>query len=175
MEPARTLYEILQVDPRAEPEVLEAAFRRLARKYHPDISGTTEGDRRMRELNAAYEVLRDPRRREQYDRALFEPDDFAPGGQAGQTVEPEPVRQTWIACRQHSTETAVATCISCGAGLCEHCFARSQPARCLTCARAWEQQPRYRYLLPALWFFIVLGAMAYLVANSSWLVAHRAP
>jgi DnaJ-class molecular chaperone len=31
----RTLYEVLQVDPRAEAEIVEAAYRRLARKYHP--------------------------------------------------------------------------------------------------------------------------------------------
>src|SRR5258708_38826664 len=65
-----SLYEVLQVDRRAEPEVVEAAYRRLARKYHPDTSGLDDGGRRMKELSAAYEVLRDQVRRAAYDREL---------------------------------------------------------------------------------------------------------
>jgi DnaJ domain len=175
MQPGRSLYEILQVDPRAEPEVLEAAFRRLARKYHPDVSTTTDGSQRMKELNAAYQILRDPARRADYDRALLEPEDDWAGDRARPAPEPEPVVQTRLTCRQHTGEPAIATCPTCGAGMCEHCFARFQPARCLTCTTALAQHPRRRYLLPALWFFILLGAMAYLFANSSWFVAHGAP
>lgn len=163
---ARSLYEILQVDPRAEPEVLEAAFRRLARKYHPDVSGVDSGAR-MKELIAAYEVLRDPTRRRAYDRQLD------PAGAPIPSAEPEP--QTWLACRQHGASAAVATCPHCGAGLCEHCFARFQPASCLTCALAIARRPHRRYLLPALWFFIILGAMAYLAVNSAAIVARITP
>jgi curved DNA-binding protein CbpA len=61
------LYEELQVSPNAEPEVIEAAFKRLARKYHPDVSGDPASSERMRRLAYAYEVLRDPRRRAAYD------------------------------------------------------------------------------------------------------------
>ncbi len=61
-------YAILQVDPRAEPEVVEAAYRRLSRKYHPDVSGDPGAAPRMRELNEAYQVLSDPARRRAYDR-----------------------------------------------------------------------------------------------------------
>ena len=61
-------YAILQVDPLAEPEVIEAAYRRLSRKYHPDVSGEADAGRRMRDLNEAYEVLGDPARRRAYDR-----------------------------------------------------------------------------------------------------------
>jgi len=175
MQPARSLYEILQVDPRAEPEVLEAAFRRLARKYHPDVSPSVDSVERMKDLNAAYQVLRDPGRRADYDRALLDPEDGWRGEASGWATEPEPMVQTWLTCRQHSAEPAVATCRTCGVGMCEHCFARFQPASCLTCATAWERAPRRRFLLPALWFFILLGAMAYLLANSSWLVAHVVP
>jgi hypothetical protein len=63
-------YDILQVSRNAEQEVIEAAYRRLARKYHPDVySGSDAGDR-MRELNEAHEVLGDPRRRAEYDAEL---------------------------------------------------------------------------------------------------------
>ncbi|MFI5340026.1 MAG: DnaJ domain-containing protein [Candidatus Methylomirabilales bacterium] len=61
-------YAILQVHPRAEPEVIEVAYRRLSRKYHPDVSGQADAGQRMRELNEAFEVLSDPARRRAYDR-----------------------------------------------------------------------------------------------------------
>jgi hypothetical protein len=61
-------YAILQVHLRAEPEVIEAAYRRLSRKYHPDVSGEADAGQRMRELNEAFEVLSDPARRRAYDR-----------------------------------------------------------------------------------------------------------
>jgi curved DNA-binding protein len=70
----RTLCEVLQVDPRAEAEIVEAAYRRLAQKYHPDVSNAPSAERRMKEINAAYEVLRDPLRRAAYDRDLIEQD-----------------------------------------------------------------------------------------------------
>src|SRR5712691_2924944 len=65
-----TLYAVLQVDPRAETEIIESAFRRLAQKYHPDVSDDPTSEARMRELNAAYAVLRDPVRRAEYDAQL---------------------------------------------------------------------------------------------------------
>jgi preprotein translocase subunit Sec63 len=64
---SKDYYAILQVHPRAEPEVIEAAYRRLSRKYHPDVSGQADAGRRMRELNEAFEVLSDPARRRAYD------------------------------------------------------------------------------------------------------------
>ena len=63
-------YEILQVSPDAEQEVVEAAYRRLARKYHPDVNRGPAAADRMRELNEAYEVLGQPARRAEYDAAL---------------------------------------------------------------------------------------------------------
>src|SRR5438093_6040214 len=61
-------YEILQVSPRAEPDVIEAAYRRLARKYHPDVNPGLAALQRMSELNQALDVLNDPRKRAEYDR-----------------------------------------------------------------------------------------------------------
>jgi hypothetical protein len=62
------LYEILQVSPRAEPEVIEAAFRRLARMYHPDVHPSGGDPGRMVAFNLAYETLKDPAKRAAYDR-----------------------------------------------------------------------------------------------------------
>ena len=61
-------YEILQVSPRAEPDVIEAANRRLARKYHPDVNPGVDALQQMSELNRALDVLNDPRKRAEYDR-----------------------------------------------------------------------------------------------------------
>ena len=60
-------YAILQVDPHAEPEVIQAAYRRLAAKHHPDVNPSPEAMVRMKLLNAAYEVLTDPVKRQIYD------------------------------------------------------------------------------------------------------------
>jgi curved DNA-binding protein CbpA len=62
-------YSTLQVDRRAEPEVIAAAYRSLARKYHPDKTASEASTKRMQEINAAYEILKDPLKRKAYDRA----------------------------------------------------------------------------------------------------------
>ncbi len=66
-------YSVLQVDRRAEPEVIAAAYRSLARKYHPDKNDSVASTKRMQEINAAYEILRDPAKRKVYDRANAHP------------------------------------------------------------------------------------------------------
>jgi curved DNA-binding protein CbpA len=62
-------YKVLQVDPEAEDEVIQAAYRRLAQKYHPDVASGPEPAARMAAINAAWEVLRDPGRRAAHDLA----------------------------------------------------------------------------------------------------------
>jgi curved DNA-binding protein CbpA len=65
-------YKTLQVDPEAEDEVIAAAYRRLARKYHPDTAGdpvaAAAASERMTALNAAWELIGDPARRVVFDR-----------------------------------------------------------------------------------------------------------
>jgi curved DNA-binding protein CbpA len=68
--------------------VIEAAYRRLARKYHPDVSQSPNAEARMRELNAAYEVLRDPTRRADYDQTRA-----WPSSEAGSSWEGTPVQR----------------------------------------------------------------------------------
>ena len=62
-------YGILQVHPKAEKEVIDAAYRRLASKYHPDVSQVSDASERMKQINTAYEVLSDPIKRAAYDAA----------------------------------------------------------------------------------------------------------
>jgi len=66
-------YRTLQVTRDADPTVIDRAYRALSLKHHPDVSGPDgrEGaTERMRELNEAYRVLRDPQRRAAYDASL---------------------------------------------------------------------------------------------------------
>jgi hypothetical protein len=85
-------YDMLQVSPNAGPDVIEAAYRRLARKYHPDVNRDPAATERMRELNEAYEVLSDSTRRAEYDALLARAP--ARGGSArpdsGRTTPPPP-------------------------------------------------------------------------------------
>ncbi len=62
-------YKVLQVDPEADHEVIAAAYKRLARKYHPDVSPDPDSVARMVRINRAWEMLRDPLRRAAVDRA----------------------------------------------------------------------------------------------------------
>ncbi len=60
-------YRILQVAPNADLEAIHAAYRRLARRYHPDLNPQSEAAEWMRAINAAYGLLSDPARRAVYD------------------------------------------------------------------------------------------------------------
>lgn len=62
-------YAILQVHPDAEKEVIGAVYRKLAAKYHPDVSHSPDAVEKMRQINMAYEVLSDPVKRQMYDAA----------------------------------------------------------------------------------------------------------
>ncbi|OLZ09714.1 DnaJ C-terminal domain-containing protein [Sulfobacillus thermosulfidooxidans] len=59
-------YKILEVDEKADQETIKKSYRRLARKYHPDVSGKA-GEDKFKEINEAYEVLSDPKKRREYD------------------------------------------------------------------------------------------------------------
>lgn len=71
----KTLYEVLEVSENASKEIIEKAYKVLAKKYHPDLQ--TEGDKqeaekKMKQINRAYEVLSNEEKRKEYDLKLIE-------------------------------------------------------------------------------------------------------
>lgn len=87
-------YKVLQVMPNAEQEVLRAAFRALAFKYHPDHDSSARGARRMSELNEAYAMVRDADARAQLDRSRLRKYDYeaTPSSKGQATTTPAPPR-----------------------------------------------------------------------------------
>ncbi|MDI3298315.1 MAG: molecular chaperone DnaJ [Bacillota bacterium] len=78
----RDYYEVLGVSRGASQEEIKAAFRRLARRYHPDAHpDDPEAEAKFKEINEAYQILGDPEKRAQYDR--FGHAAFRPGAGAG--------------------------------------------------------------------------------------------
>jgi curved DNA-binding protein len=61
-------YEMLGVPRDADHDAIRRAYRKLARKYHPDLNASDDAEDRFKELGEAYEVLSDPDKRERYDR-----------------------------------------------------------------------------------------------------------
>lgn len=65
---ARDYYDVLGVGRGASSDEIQAAFRKLARRHHPDVNKDPESEERFREINEAYSVLSDPATRRRYDR-----------------------------------------------------------------------------------------------------------
>ena len=79
----RDYYQTLGVAREAPADDIKKAYRKLARKYHPDVSKEPDAEKRMKEVNEAYEVLSDPEKRAAYDQ-------LGRGYQPGQEFRPPP-------------------------------------------------------------------------------------
>ncbi|WP_300549217.1 DnaJ C-terminal domain-containing protein [Roseovarius sp.] len=79
-------YKILEVDRSASQDEIKRAYRKLVRKYHPDVNkgpGAAEAEARFKDVGEAYEVLQDPEKRAAYDQ-------LGPNWQDGQAFRPPP-------------------------------------------------------------------------------------
>src|SRR5512145_784126 len=77
-------YKILGVERSADEKEVKSAYRKLARKYHPDVNpGDKSAEDKFKEVNEAYEVLSDPEKRKRYDQ-------LGPNWKAGEEFRPPP-------------------------------------------------------------------------------------
>lgn len=76
-------YEILGVNRDADAAAIKSAYRKLARKYHPDVNKTKEAEEKFKDINEAYEVLSDKAKRQRYD-------SLGSGWQGGADYTPPP-------------------------------------------------------------------------------------
>lgn len=79
----RDYYEVLGVDKNASDSDIKLAFRRLAKKYHPDVSKEADAEEKFKEAQEAYAVLSDPDRRKKYDQFGHAAFDQPSGGTGG--------------------------------------------------------------------------------------------
>ena len=79
----RDYYDILGVARDATQDDIKQAYRRLARKYHPDVSKEVDADTKFKDIGEAYEVLKDPEKRAAYNK-------FGSNWLHGQDFEPPP-------------------------------------------------------------------------------------
>lgn len=80
-------YAVLGIDKKASADAIKQAYRRLARKYHPDVSKEAHAEDKFKNLQEAYEVLKDPEKRKAYDQ-------LGANWKAGQEFRPPPGGQT---------------------------------------------------------------------------------
>lgn len=118
-------YKILEVNSGSSFEVIKAAYKVLAKKYHPDVyqGDKAYAERMMQKINAAYEVLSNPELRAEYDRANFsspktEPE-TAPASEAEESYEQAESLEDRIFCPEcgKSNPADAAFCIFCGSDL----------------------------------------------------------
>lgn len=94
-------YQVMGVSPDASPEDIKKAYRRLARKFHPDVSKEPNAEEKFKQLGEAYEVLKDPTRRAEYDELRRyggrSDEDFTPPpgwhARGGEGVDPQAARR----------------------------------------------------------------------------------
>lgn len=76
----KNYYEILGVEKNASAEDIKKAYRKLVRKYHPDVSKDPDADKKTSEINLAYDTLKDEDKRAEYDAMLANPYGYQAGG-----------------------------------------------------------------------------------------------
>ncbi|MGD8239916.1 MAG: J domain-containing protein [Armatimonadota bacterium] len=134
-------YEILQIHERAIPEVAERVYRVLARKYHPDVHPAEKkkwAEQMMTELNVAYSVISDARRRAEYDAQRRQ------AQWAGVSVS-DVAEGAATKCFNHPKRPSTGFCFWCGRPICDLCHSPNQPhTMCTTCeqyAVRTEEEP----------------------------------
>lgn len=92
---AKSLYQTLEISENASESEIKKAYRKLARQYHPDVNKDAGAEEKFKEINAAYEILSDKQKKQQYDMhgdAMFGGQNFhdfsrSHGGAGGSSME----------------------------------------------------------------------------------------
>lgn len=91
----RTHYDNLKVARNAPPEIIRAAYKTLSQKYHPDRNpGSAEATRIMAIINAAYDTLSDPYKRQEHDQWITQQEMMAKQAESGQASRASPMAQS---------------------------------------------------------------------------------
>ncbi len=112
MDPNKDYYAILGVHPTAEKAVIDAAYKALAKRYHPDMSQNNpdEAKRRMQEINVAYDVLSDAAKRKEYDKlrgdGIQQGEDYFRGEEESEPTY-DPLEEDWIVAIEYHPELKI--------------------------------------------------------------------
>jgi curved DNA-binding protein CbpA len=142
-------YKTLQTDPLAEPEVVKAAYDRLARKYHPDRNKEVTSVKRMTDLNEAFEILSNPEKRKRYYEAYLQKQagsyrvdtssySYQPQAEAASDISPEVSELRWCPRCRDNTNMRIG-------------FVNKRPmvGTCPRCQTAWDLRPQTHYTFPS--------------------------
>src|ERR1039458_7008461 len=89
MSPKHDYYETLKVAKGASQDEIKKSYRRLARKFHPDVNpGDKAAEERFKQVQAAYDILSDAKKRQVYDQYGFYSDNIPAGGGPGPGPQP---------------------------------------------------------------------------------------
>lgn len=131
-------YEILQVSPNAEPEVVRAAYERLSEKNRPEADSSPSATERQQLLDEAFAILSDPARRAEYDltrTTVATAAAVAPPAPVPSQVPTTPTSRIVECPRDPGVETALR-CSRCDTPICPRCLVQTPVgARCRDCAR----------------------------------------
>ncbi|MGH7869117.1 MAG: J domain-containing protein [Candidatus Dormibacteraceae bacterium] len=164
---------VLGLAPTAEPEVVQGAYRALAMKYHPDRNSA--GGQRMKAINAAYEILKDPVRRRDWE--LRQPRPRPTNEQQSNTNRRQQTRSysspprpnhRGASCPQHPYSPNQGICSYCGSAMCAFCpgwrrlFGGKKPL-CSDC-RAGQLESR----LLMFWSVLLIGSGLRTLVYGHW-------
>lgn len=171
-------YEVLQVSPKADPEVVEAAYERLSRKRGPGTGAAVDGVPYQQLLDDAFAVLSDAAQRADYDRETANSGDQAQVAlPVGQMVDGAPVSRSVdtriVQCPQDPGVETALRCSRCEKPICPRCLVQTPVgARCRECARI-VRSPVYTLTEVQTLRAAVASVVGGLVMGTVWLLVLR--